>query len=164
MTIAFKAKFCGGDADADSAKLGPKYYEDFMKRNKYLLRNKRGEKFAKDRAEWSTYTNFKHMYDHTYEELVASGNAIKLDEPGWFDEAGDQVATEAEAYGLQSQYIMSHPENVFYLNECGNNTNMKKDGHNGGGNYICVNGTTPKQISSTTDAHFTTLGVTAVTE
>jgi hypothetical protein len=39
-TIAFKAKYCGGDADADSAKLGSKYYEDFMHRNKHLLRNK----------------------------------------------------------------------------------------------------------------------------
>ena len=88
QTIAFKAKHCGGDPKATSANVGKKYYQGFMKRNRHLLRSKRGESFANDRSEWSTYTNFKHMYAHTYEELVESGNAIKLSHPVYLIKRG----------------------------------------------------------------------------
>jgi hypothetical protein len=157
--IAFKKKYCG--INCNTADLGPKYYEDFMKRNGHLLESKRGEKFANDRSEWSSYTNFEFMYDDIYDELVKSGNATKHNEALFFDKNGNRVETEEEAFGLPTQYVLIRPENVFHMDECGNNTNQKKDGPKGGSKMVCKKGTTPKIICATTDTHFTVLGVTA---
>lgn len=99
------------------------------------------------------------MCAHTYEELVKSVNAIKLSHPVCFDEEKNKNATEAEVYGLATNYKMKHLENVLHVGKCGINSNVKKDGCNGK-NLICVNRTTPKEICATTDDRFTNLGLT----
>jgi hypothetical protein len=65
--------------------------------------------------------------------------------------------------GLKCDTKLTHPQFVLFFDETGCNTNQKKDGHNGGEKYVCGRGTTPKQIVSTRDKHFTVLGVTAAT-
>jgi regulation of enolase protein 1 (concanavalin A-like superfamily) len=55
-------------------------YYCFLKRNGHALVSKRGEKFAANRSDWSTYENFATMYDGVYDEMVAAGVAKRLDE------------------------------------------------------------------------------------
>jgi hypothetical protein len=159
--IEFKARYSHGDKKSESAELGKGYYNGFLKRNGHRLVSKRGEKFAANRAEWSTYENFVKMYDGVYDEMVDSGVAERLPSPVWMDAEGNIVDSEDEAFGLQVDTVLKHPDHVFTVDEVGNNTNQKNDGHIGGGRFLCERGTTPKQICSTKDAHFTVLGFTS---
>jgi hypothetical protein len=66
--IEFKARYSHGDENAESAGLGLGYHYGFLKRNEHRLVSKLGEKFAANRAEWSTYENFEKMYDGCEDE------------------------------------------------------------------------------------------------
>jgi hypothetical protein len=83
--IAFKARYSHGDKNAEAAELGKGYYYGFLKRNGQKLVSKRGEKFAANRADWSTYNNFATMYDGISDKMVAAGAAEHLDEKVWMD-------------------------------------------------------------------------------
>ena len=52
-------------SDGDDV-LGRGYWQGFMARNGREVESKRGEKFAADRDNWSTYQNFDSMYKHCY--------------------------------------------------------------------------------------------------
>jgi hypothetical protein len=144
-----------------SAELGIGYYYGFLKRNGHKLVSRHGEKFAANRSDWSTYQNFARMYDGVYDEMVAAGVAKHLDEKVWMDISGNIVECKEKAYGMQVDTVLTHPNYVLFVDEVGNNTNQKKDGHIGGAKYLCERGTTPKQICSTKDAHFTVMGFTS---
>jgi len=74
MVSEFQTKNCGGTIKNTTTKgeVGESYWSAFMKRNQHRIVNKRGEKFASSRADWSTYENFEKMYDHIYDEMVFS--------------------------------------------------------------------------------------------
>ena len=72
------------------------------------------------------------MYDNVYNSMVTAGVAVKLDDPAWFDKDGKEVATEDEAFGWQSQFKLTHPELVLFMDEVGNNMSQKEDGNIGG--------------------------------
>ena len=40
-----------------------------MRRHGDRIRSKRGQKYSLDRSNWSTYANFRDMYDHNIEEI-----------------------------------------------------------------------------------------------
>jgi hypothetical protein len=71
------------------------------------------------------------------------------------------LSQRKKAYGLQVDTVLTYPDYVPFVYEVGNNTNQKKDGHIGGGKYLCERGTTPKQVCTTKDAHFMVLGFTS---
>ena len=81
-----------------------------MKRNKYRLVSKRGQKYLLDRQNWTTYHNFLHLYKHTYyEEMVSTGVAERLDEDTWMDKDGNDCTPE-DAFGCKVKYRLLHPD------------------------------------------------------
>jgi len=86
----FQEKFCVGTMKAETTKgmVGEAYWANFMKRHSQDLCAKCGEKFAGNCTNWSTYQNFKQMYDKCYSQMVKSGLVIALPEPVYMDKLG----------------------------------------------------------------------------
>ena len=108
--------------------------------------------------------------------MVTANIAVELDEKVYMSKDGiivdnpnhdkNNIICDKEPnlpLGLPCSQQIVHPEYLLFFDETGCNTNQKKDGHNGGQKFGCGRGTTPKQISSTSDKHFTLLGLTAGT-
>jgi hypothetical protein len=126
--------------------LGDAWYRGFMTRHKEVLTNK--QRTVKDvkRNTWVTVENFESMYENVYEAMVEAGIAEKKEE-----------AVQYET-GRPSQYVLTKPEYLLFVDETGCNTNQLDDGHVGGETFIL-----PKDDpeaaprGSTTDIHFTVL-------
>jgi len=142
--------------------VGAKYWRNFMRRHGDKIRSKRGAKYSLDRANWSTYANFKDMYDHNYEEMEAAGVAERREEPAWMDRNGN-ICDEKDALGCKVTYDLIHPEMCVVGDEVGGNLNMSGDGHVGGEKLLCAKGTIPQQKTSTRDKHFTLLPLVLLT-
>ena len=97
-----------------------------MKKHSDRIRSKRGQKYALDRANWTTYANFAEMYDHCYHEMEVAGVARKLDEPVWMDSEGN-VVDEGDAIGCKVTHEFLHPEYCVVGDEVGANINMSGD-------------------------------------
>ena len=77
------------------------------------------------------------MYDKVYKAMVNCSIALKLDDLKWFNKDGKRVdMEEAEAYGRNTKYMLTHPEKVFFVDECRDNTSQKNDGNVGGQNFL----------------------------
>ena len=64
----FKDKYSSQQSiSGHSNSLGPKYWQNFMKRNGHELECKRGQKYSVDRENWCTYQNFSQMYTNVYD-------------------------------------------------------------------------------------------------
>jgi hypothetical protein len=100
--IAFKARYSHGDKNAVLAKLGKGYYYGFLKWNEQKIVSKRGEKFAANQADWSTYDNFATMDDGVYNEMVAAGISQRLDEKVWMDMDGNIVESKEKGIWFAS--------------------------------------------------------------
>jgi hypothetical protein len=150
---------------AKCMKLGYGWWRGFSRRFCDVLVVKRGDKFSSDRSEWSKYNYIKQMYDAIYENLVKTRIAVTLTEPVFMNADGNTVYNPEgqllddidnmhpnHPLGLPCKTKMIHP---------GCNTNQKKDGYYGGQKFACGRGMTPKQFCSTSDRHFTMLGITA---
>ena len=161
--IKFKAKHCGYDINSENADLGIAYFRGFMNRNKHLIDLKRAKKYPKDRSQWTTYTNFKHMLDHTYEELHLAKLVIKHSEQKLFNAEGVEVFTPEEAHGLPTVYefVKDGNKNAFSGDESGGNTDQSSDKHNGGAKSICAKGAVPRIICSTSNHRWTMIPVNA---
>ena len=84
------------------------------------------------------------MYDLVYEAMQNAG-----------------VASSKRVSGEPIQYHLDHPEYVLFVDEVGNNTNMREDGHFGGSKYLgVVKGEEVKINASSTEARWTLLGFT----
>jgi hypothetical protein len=144
-------------------RIGYGWFQGFKKRHGSRLVTKRGERFATDRADWSKYTYIKQMYDVIYDNMVESGIAEEiLEDPISMDGRGNIVEKDdPQKLGLPCDIKVLYPEFILFADETGCNTNQKKDGHIGGTKYVVGRNTVPKEISSTSDKHFTVLGVTA---
>ncbi len=157
--IEFQEKFCRGTMKEGSTKgkVGKAYWRKFMERHEQEICTKRTEKYAGNRTDWSTYTNFKQMYDKCYSQMLLGGLAKPLPEPVYMDKRGKVVEKDnPSAYGLPVTQELIDPDWVLFMDEMGINTNQKDDGHNGGEKYICPPGTTPK-ISCATNSHRATV-------
>jgi len=122
---------------------------------------KKGEKYELDRQNWTTYSNFKLMYDNIAIEMVDSGIAIELDTPLWKDAYGHNCEKQF-AYRFKVTYDIVDPDYFLMADEVGGNLNQKGDGHVGGTRLICERGTVLKKVTSNTEKHFTILGFTTV--
>ena len=86
----------------DLGTVGKKWWLNFLKRNKHMLRSKSGKKYAFDRANFSTYLNFCDMYDHIEDILVFDSNiATKFTEPIWVNKQGERVLREEDSFGCK---------------------------------------------------------------
>lgn len=88
--------------------VGRKYWRNFMKRHGHKIRSKRGQKYSLDRANWSTYANFKDMYDHNIEEMEVAGVAVRRTEPVWMDSSG-RIVDRSDALGCEVTHDLIHP-------------------------------------------------------
>ena len=69
-----------------------------------------------------------------------------------------------KVHRLASQYWMTHPDFVLFVDECGANTNQKDDGHLGGQLFVIpVEDNDGGLSGATTNLHFTVLLFTAAT-
>ena len=65
------------------------------------------------------------MYKHVYNTMVELKVAIKLDIPLLHDVHGNEVASKEAVYGLPTQFVITNPKNIIFVDEMGENTNMK---------------------------------------
>ena len=70
------------------------------------------------------------------------------------------VSLEAESFGEKVSKTVKHPE---YVDEVGNNTNMKDDGCVGGERLLKARGQMAEVTAATPEADFNVLGFTAAT-
>ena len=74
-----------GNSNNVTGTVGRGYWRKFMERNKDKIVSKRGQKYELSRQNWTTYTNFVHMYHHCIDEMIKAEVAVKLDVPVWMD-------------------------------------------------------------------------------
>ena len=65
-----------------------------MEINRHKIVSKRGQKYALDRQNWTTYANFLNMYRHTIQEIRKAGLAMALPEPKWTNRNGEECSEE----------------------------------------------------------------------
>ena len=145
----------------DMGKIGKLWWYSFMRRNGHLIKSKSGKKYALDRANFTSYLNFKDMYDHIEDILVHDSKvATYFDTPKYMNRDGDVVEDEADSYGLKCNIKINRPDMCVVMDEVGCNLSQTDDNANGGQMYVCEAGTVPYESCSTKNCHFTCLGLT----
>ena len=86
-----------------------------------------------------------------------------FDEPVWMNCEVEIVMSAEEALGMKVTHRLKHPEYMLFVEEFGNNTNMKDDGNAVGERLLREKHQKSKITAATSDAHFTVLGLTAAT-
>lgn len=153
---------CGIPLDNNKLVLGKKYLKNFMRRNKEKLEKGGVTNQDNKRKEWSTYQNVEKMYNLVYNGMVEARVAEKLPEPVWMDRSGEIVSKD-KAFGQQVSHKVTHPEYLIFVDEVGNNLNMKNDKPIGGQKRFKEKSRKAKVAVSTADAHYTVLGFTSGT-
>ena len=103
------------------------------------------------------------MYEYVYNRMVCTGIAVKLPEKVFRNRCG-QIVDEEEAFGLATEYVLTHPHMAVYVDETGSNTNQKMDGHNSGELFaVGVDQQEIGALGSAVDNHFTVVVFTAAT-
>jgi hypothetical protein len=64
------------------------------------------------------------MYEQVYEAMVSSNVAIKLENPVWLDKENNIVQSKEEAFGRQTQYFITHPDYLIFVDEVGDNASQ----------------------------------------
>ena len=108
------------------------YWRAFLKRNNYLLDSDTGTTQAVFRKEWSTHLNMTKIYNIVYDVMDEAGVLEKLEEPVWMNPNEEVVESKEEAHGEKVRYKVNYPEYCVFVDEVGNNTNMKDNGNVGG--------------------------------
>jgi hypothetical protein len=141
-------------------KLGNGWYNGFRGRWKHELGSGNAINQDQRRQDWTTWEWVDDMYDHVYALFLETGHAVMLDEPEWQDANGERVDSKAEALGLKVTMQLKYPERVLVVDECGDNTNMKKDKKAGNEKFVVAKGDRAQISCSSDDNHFTTMGFT----
>ena len=68
------------------------------------------------------------MYNLVHDRMEEAHILEALDEPVWMNRGGDIVMLEEEDIGMKATHRLKHPEYMLFVDEVGNNTNMKDDG------------------------------------
>ena len=154
---------CGRSVD-EVGELGTVWWSNFLKRHPDLQVSK-PVPFPNRRATWSTYENFKLMYEETYSIWERCGIAERLESPSYIDREGnfvsDDVAKQKNMF--KSTYQLLHPEGALNADEISHNTNTTKDKLQGFEKRVHVNGERAQKIASESDVAWTMLAVTALT-
>ena len=125
----FVSAYSSNDQDGicDVKCVGNGWYWNFRRRWKFELDSGYGINHDERRASWTTWEWIEDMYDHIYPLLIQQGYAEELEEPEWQDRDGKRVDTEADALGSKVTHRLIHADRILVVDECGDNTNMKKD-------------------------------------
>jgi len=140
--------------DPEMPLVGRKWFSLFMKRNPELV-GKAGKKYPRNRAEHCHDSAFNKMCNQNEHLLVKSGNAVWLDSPVHMDIDGNIVEDEALAFGRPVNISITRPENVFVMDETGDNTHGKSDSIKGGEKKVVPAGEVPREEVGIEDSHFT---------
>ena len=146
--------------------VGVAWYRGFMKRNASKIASKKGRVKDVKRHTWCVFDTFEAMYKNVYDTMVESKVAEKVGIPLMYDISGNEVSCKESAYGLPTQYRITDPKNIIFVDETGKNTNMKEDKSVGGKRYVVPVdsiGNSCGYLGSTTDIHFTVLCFTCAT-
>jgi hypothetical protein len=112
------------------------------------------------REDWCTPENFEAMYADVYSRMVECGAALKLPDAVWVNKEGAIVQTKDEAWGRLTNYLLTHPDYVIFVDEVGDNTSQKNDGNVGGTKYAVEKSSHALMTSSYKDWHFMALSLT----
>ncbi len=95
--------------------------------------------------------------------MVHAGVAAKLPDKIFCNRDG-HIVDEDNAFGLPTEYVLTHPHMVVYVDKTGSNTNQKMDGHKGR-DFFAVPDDQQEigALGSAVDNHFTVLVFTAGT-
>ena len=110
--------------------------------------------------------HFVSMYDKVYELFVKHGYGEKMQLPSFFDVKGKEIddGNYEISFGKVVDVKFTRPDLIFVADECGTNTNMSKDKLSAGNNkYLHTKGCKVSVPACTSDTHFTTMGITALT-
>jgi hypothetical protein len=142
-----------------------RYVRGFMKRNSGEISSKKGRRFELNRMKWCTYSNFRHMYDNHEEAMIEAGVAVSLPVPVWMDEYGNEVSEDDKenAFGCKVRTELTRPDMCIVMDETGCNLSQKSDGNIGGKKFIVGKSNEVKIPTSTSDKHFTVIGLTLLT-
>jgi hypothetical protein len=103
------------------------------------------------------YDNFRLMYDCVYDQKVHAGVAAKLMEK-IFRNMGGRIVDEEDTFGLPTEYVLTHPHMVVYVDKTGSNTNQKMDRHKKGDLFaVLVDQQEIDALGLAVDNHFTVL-------
>jgi hypothetical protein len=145
-----------------AATLGKKYWENFCPWNAIEIERKKAVESDSKRDAWCTKDNFATMYDEKYKTMVWAGVAEEVPEAVFQDRKGNTVLEHNPTrYDRKTKFKLTHPERVIFVDEVGENTSQKQDGHIGGRKLIVSRGTRSQEWSSYSVCHFTVLGFTA---
>jgi hypothetical protein len=100
------------------------------------------------------------MFDQIEKALCLSGNSQRLDVPVHMDAAGNPGDNESLAVGYPVTIETIRRNNVFFMDETGDNTHGKKDGRRGGEKFVVGKGQGANNIVGTNDCHFTVVPIT----
>ena len=141
--------------------IGSSYYYGFLARNRRKIRSNRGRRFELNRAKWTSFRNFHHMY-HDVESLMVEANvATSLDSPMFMDEYGNEV-NENLSYGCKVQTRLDLPECCIVMDEVGGDINMINDSYVGNMKFLSRPGQVPKINATKKSKKFTLLGLTSL--
>ena len=141
-------------------KLGEGWFRNFCQRYKDEIKSKKGRQFDVYRSNFTTFSNFRLMYENVENSMIRCGVAERRDVPVYVNDFGE-IVDELEATGYKSSTNLTHPELCFAFDEVGCNTSMAKDGNVAGRRYMCAAQNQQRIIGSKKDKHFTVIGVTA---
>jgi hypothetical protein len=146
----------------DSPLVGYRWFRNFCKRNPEIW-TKKSQKYARNREDHCNYAAFIKMYAQCEDGLVASGNAVRYEHPVHKDTNGKIVDDVSLAFGHPVTINYVRPENVFFLDETGDNAHGKDDGNRGGQRKVVPRGEIPKELVGVKDSHYTITPITNAT-
>ena len=160
---AFKVSRGMKASDPQRPLISTGWYKGFRKRNIGDICAKVGKKYAMNRKSHCHYGAFAMMYNQVENLLLESGNAVKYNTPMHMDMEGNIVDDESRAFGTPVSLNLTRPENIFVLDETGDNTHGKEDAVKGGQKMMCLKGQVPREEVGVSDRHFTVVPVTDLT-
>ena len=86
-----------------------------------------------------------------------------LDETVWINLEDEIVMSTEEVLGMKFPHQVKHPEYMLFVDEVGNNTNMKDNGKVGGKRLLKEKHQKAKITATTSYAHFTIFRFTSAT-
>jgi hypothetical protein len=129
--IEWKEKHGIKEEGDEKHRLRMKYWQNFKKRHPEIS-TKRAVCFDSKRDDWCTLENFEKMYAGIYAAMVRSQVAIQLPEKVMVTLDGKITESSEENYGRETNFLLTRPEFVFFVDEVGCNTSQKSDGIVGG--------------------------------
>ena len=144
--------------------LGISWFNNFVKRNNQYISYTIANNVAWNRAEHCTWDKFNDMYDKVYRLLEQHGYAESMVVPSHYNKLGKMCdKDDVDAFGDIVKLAFLRPDLIFVADECGTNTNMSRDKMSSNNKRVTKKGCKVKIPSCSSDVHFTTLGITALT-